>query len=250
MYPTTQDQLRLGNVRRHLRNDAKSENVVTFFEGRVRKYMTIWTFDRVRTSTALRLQKFMSLINLKPLLQFCNQWWVLCKCRDIVPTQNQSQWFPSQMLHLKPHQKSLEHRSPFSRVPLMITVVWFMFPPDWPNVKVAWKNAFGGLNAPVRRLRVFLLEPVFTSTYCDNSLFLASQTRKLTKQQQPRGAEWVELLVSGLWMEPLAQRKLKEAASEQPRSSGRNVRKKRDNFFQGRISKRIGFAQPKRRNHF
>ena len=59
-------------------------------------------------------------------------------------------------------------------LPLMMAVVWFMFPPDWPNVKVAWKNAFGGLNAPVRRLRVFLLEPVFTSTYCDNSLFLAS----------------------------------------------------------------------------
>ena len=189
--------------------------------------MTIWTFDRVRT--LLRLQKFMSLINLKPLLQFCNQWWVLCKCRDIVPTQNQSRWFPSQMLHLKPHQKSLEQMEiesqsivhPFSRVPLMITVVWFMFPPDWPNVKVAWKNAFGGLNAPVRRLRVFLQEPVFTSTYCDNSLFLASQTRKLTKQ--PRGAEWVELLVSGLWSLS-HKRKLKEAASE----LGKKRKKKRE----------------------
>lgn len=138
-------------------------------------------------------------------------------------------WFPSQMLHLKPHQKSLEQMEiesqstvhPFSRVPLMITVVWFMFPPDWPNVKVAWKNAFGGLNAPVRRLRVFLQEPVFTSTYCDNSLFLASQTRKLTKQ--PRGAEWVELLVSGLWSLS-HKRKLKEAASE----LGKKRKKKRE----------------------
>lgn len=43
-----------------------------------------------------------------------------------------------------------------------------------PMWKLHEKNAFGGLNAPVRRLRVFLLEPVFTSTYCDNSLFLAS----------------------------------------------------------------------------
>lgn len=198
--------------------------------------MTIWTFDRVRT--LLRLQKFMSLINLKPLLQFCNQWWVLCKCRDLYldcvqPTQNQSQqWLLVSKSNVtpKPHQKSLKQMEiesqqsivhPFSRVPLMITVVWFMFPPDWPNVKVAWKNAFGGLNAPVRRLRVFLQEPVFTSTYCDNSLFLASQTRKLTKQ--PRGAEWVELLVSGLWSLS-HKRKLKEAASE----LGKKRKKKRE----------------------
>ena len=60
-------------VKRHLKNDAKSENVVTFLK--VRKYMTIAAHLTVcgRTDVRLLLQKFMSLINLKPLLQFCNQ---------------------------------------------------------------------------------------------------------------------------------------------------------------------------------